>query len=182
MGSHHGGWCSRLHRGGGPTDEIGTPAKIVRAPRTPSQSERELHEAVHLPHAEWCEYCVRGRGRNKAHKSRNKRKPSQTSMDIVEYPWENEVKNSQGEEDKVPKVSLDYFFLGSDQIKRITRNSAAKMSTKQLKRNLKTAKLPVNGSREELVSRDDKFARDTLAEEGMSSPSEGEDGEEPSGS
>ena len=63
-------------------DEVGTPAKIVRAPRTPSQSERELHEAVHLPHAEWCEYCARGRGRNKAHKSRNKRKPSQTSIDI----------------------------------------------------------------------------------------------------
>ena len=49
----------------------GTPARLLRAPRTPSQSERELHEAVHLPHAEWCEYCVRGRGRNKSHKHRS---------------------------------------------------------------------------------------------------------------
>ena len=40
---------------------------------------------------------------------------------------------------------------------------------------METAKLPSNGSREELISRYDKFIRDTLAEEGMSSPSEGED-------
>ena len=67
------------------------------------------------------------------------------------------------------------FFLGADQVRRITRNSADKMSTKQLKRKLKTAGLPVKGNREELVSRYDKFRRGTLAEEGMSSPPEGED-------
>ena len=69
-------------------NEVGSPAKLMRAPRTPSQSERELHEAIHLPHAEWCEYCVRGRGRNKPHKSRSKRRPSQMSTDIIECPWE----------------------------------------------------------------------------------------------
>ena len=37
-------------------NENGAPAKLVRAPRSPSQSERELHEATHLPHAEWCAY------------------------------------------------------------------------------------------------------------------------------
>ena len=100
------------------------------------------------------------------------------STDIIEYPWEGEVQDQHGGEEKVPKISLDYFFLGSDQIKRITRNSAAKMTTKQLRRNLKAAKLPSNGSREELVARYDKLIRDTLAEEGMSSPSEGEDGED----
>ena len=52
------------------------------------------------------------------------------------------------------------------------------MSTKQFKRSIKAAKLPINGSREELVSRYDKFIRDTLAEEGMSSPSEGEDADD----
>ena len=35
----------------------GPPAKLVRAPRTPTQSETEIHEAVHLPHAEWCDNC-----------------------------------------------------------------------------------------------------------------------------
>ena len=52
-------------------NQNGRPARLLRAPRTPSQSERELHEAVHLPHAQWCEYCVRGRGRNKPHKHRS---------------------------------------------------------------------------------------------------------------
>ena len=89
--------------------EAGVPARLVRAPRTPSQSERELHEAVHLPHAEWCEYCVRGRGRNKPHKSRNKRKMPRMSIDITEYPWEGATEKSQEDAPSVPKVSLDYF-------------------------------------------------------------------------
>ena len=63
-------------------DEIGAPAKVVRAPRTPSKSERELHEAINLPHAEWCEYCARGRARNKPHKSRKKTRPSRASIEV----------------------------------------------------------------------------------------------------
>ena len=59
----------------------------------------------------------------------------------------------------------------------MTRTSADKMSTKQLRRNLKTARLPTNGTRDELVARYDTFVRYTLAEEGMPSPSEGEDEE-----
>ena len=89
-------------------------------------------------------------------------------MDPVEYPWEKEVEESRAEEEKVPKVSIDFFlFLGADQVRRITRNSASKMSAKQMKRNLKTANLPVDGGREDLVAWYDKFIRDTLAEEGM---------------
>ena len=42
--------------------------RIVRVPRIPTQREREIHEALHLPHAEWCEHCVRGRARNKPHR------------------------------------------------------------------------------------------------------------------
>ena len=109
--------------------QAGAPAKLVRAPRTPSQSERELHEALHLPHAEWCEYCVRGRGRNKPHKSRKEKRPQRMSKDVTELPWEGQVKDTAEEETSVPKISLDYFFLGADQVRRITRNSADKMST-----------------------------------------------------
>ena len=99
------------------------------------------------------------------------------STEVVDYPWEGQVKDRSEEERSVPKISLDYFFLGADQVRRISRNSADKMSTKQLRRNLKTAKLPAGGSREELIKRYDKFVRDTLAEEGMSSPSDREDDE-----
>ena len=41
--------------------------RVVRAPRVPTQEERDAHEATHIPHEEWCEICVAGRGRNKAH-------------------------------------------------------------------------------------------------------------------
>ena len=110
-------------------DEGGPPAKLIRAPRAPSQSERELHEALHLPHAEWCEYCVRGRGRNKPHKSRKKRTSPSKGKTVVECPWEDQVVDGQEEKSRAPKVSLDYFFLGADKIQRVTRNSAAIMST-----------------------------------------------------
>ena len=81
----------------------------------------------------------RGRARNKSHRSRSKQKLSRPALDVTEYPWETHVDNSQEDKDRVPKVSLDCFFLGADQVRRITRNSAAKMSTKQLRRKLETA-------------------------------------------
>ena len=32
--------------------------KVVRAPRVPTQEERNAHEAMHIPHEGWCELCV----------------------------------------------------------------------------------------------------------------------------
>ena len=96
---------------------------------------------------------------------------------VTELPWEGQVGGTAAEggacassKAVVPKISLDYFFLGADQVRIITRNSADKMSTKQLRRNLKTAKCPANGTREELARRYDRLVRDTLAEERMSPP------------
>ena len=43
---------------------------MVRAPRVPTQKERDAHEATHIPHEEWCEACMAGRGRNKPHRKR----------------------------------------------------------------------------------------------------------------
>ena len=41
-----------------------------RAPKGPTKEEREKHEATHLPFREWCHHCIRGRGRNRPHKSK----------------------------------------------------------------------------------------------------------------
>ena len=46
--------------------ESGPP--VVRVPRTPTQKEIDAHEATHIPHEDWCEFCMSGRGRNKAHR------------------------------------------------------------------------------------------------------------------
>ena len=42
--------------------------RVVRAPRVPTQKEIEAHEVAHIPHEEWCEFCMAGRARNKIHK------------------------------------------------------------------------------------------------------------------
>ena len=46
----------------------------VRAPKNPTQKERDEHEATHLPHQDWCEFCVTGRGRKKPHRKRNSKR------------------------------------------------------------------------------------------------------------
>ena len=55
-----------------PEKEEKNEPKVVRAPRVPTQEERDAHEATHRPHEEWCEVCVAGRGRNKAHRREGK--------------------------------------------------------------------------------------------------------------
>ena len=42
----------------------------VRAPKNHTLKERGEHEATHLPHQDWCEFCVTGRGRKKPHKQK----------------------------------------------------------------------------------------------------------------
>ena len=37
-------------------------------PRQPSEEERRTHNLTHLPYRNWCERCVKGRGREADHK------------------------------------------------------------------------------------------------------------------
>ena len=60
----------------------------------PSKRERLEHELTHLPYRSWCRHCVRGRGKNDAHRK----------MD-AEASHE------------VPHVSMDYCFMGQDEEK-----------------------------------------------------------------
>ena len=65
--------------------------QVRRALKEPTREERMRHEATHLPYRSWCPTCVRGRGRNAPHRR------------VVER-----------EHDGVPKMCMDYFFLGSE--------------------------------------------------------------------
>jgi hypothetical protein len=71
--------------------------KTVHAPKGPTRKEREEHEATHMPYRAWCQHCIRGRGRNKPHKRK--------------------TKEAEDEEKKVPRVSMDYFFMSQDEEK-----------------------------------------------------------------
>ena len=72
-------------------------AKVRRSPKGPTKREREQHEATHLPYRNWCRHCVRGRGRNRPHAAAR-----------------NEEEDDEDKERRVPKISIDYFFMGQE--------------------------------------------------------------------
>ena len=95
-----------------PEKEERAEPKVVRAPRVPTQEERDAHEATHIPHEEWCEVCVAGRGRNKAHR-RKKEAPGSSS--------DADSPGASAEEDDpvkgpVPRVCMDYFYVSSRKV------------------------------------------------------------------
>ena len=74
-------------------DEAHQP-KIRNAPIGPTEEERELHEATHVPYREWCKFCVRSRGRNRPHKKASEIEKGQVLQ--------------------MNKVSMDYFFMSQE--------------------------------------------------------------------
>lgn len=83
------------HVGGGCAEDLpveGSYVKARLAPKEPTAAERLRHEATHIPYRAWCQQCVRGRGRCKPHFRRTDPQP----------------------ENAIPKITMDYFFLGSE--------------------------------------------------------------------
>ena len=79
------------------TDEEEAQEPVTRrAPKGPTKEEREKHEATHLPFREWCQHCIRGRGRNKPHKKKTE---------------------EEKEGHRVSRVSMDYFFMSQEEEK-----------------------------------------------------------------
>ena len=70
------------------------PPHIRRPLMSPSDAEKRRHEASHLPFREWCEHCVRGRGRAMPHFSRQRR----------------------GADESVPVVQLDNTYTSTGNI------------------------------------------------------------------
>ena len=64
------------------------PAKMSD-PKEPSAEERTEHDMSHLPFRNWCRHCVRGRGKEAAHKRQ-------------EGPGE------------IPEVHFDFAFMGDE--------------------------------------------------------------------
>ena len=51
------------------SDTEGRVPAILRRPHEPTQAEIDEHMCCHIPYRNWCPHCVRGRGRNAAHKA-----------------------------------------------------------------------------------------------------------------
>eukprot|EP00971_Amphidinium_carterae_P257977 5120652-Amphidinium_carterae.1 len=60
----------------------------MKVPVTPTEDEIRYHNLTHYPYREWCQHCVRGRGRDDKHK-----------------------RAKESELEGTPVVQLDYSFL-----------------------------------------------------------------------
>ena len=73
-------------------DEARVPA-VIPAPEAPTPQEVAEHEIGHLPFRSWCSHCVRAKAQSAPHRA---------------------ATAAQTEEHRLPTVSLDYFFMGSE--------------------------------------------------------------------
>ena len=65
--------------------------KSPAVPILPSRQEVLDHRLTHFPFRSWCPHCVRGKGRDDAHRA----SPNKS-------------------EEGIPQIVLDYFFVGGD--------------------------------------------------------------------
>ena len=56
-------------------DKSALKPKMLKIPGEPSESERRLHELTHLPYRDWCEHCVKSKGRQSHAVKKNDRQP-----------------------------------------------------------------------------------------------------------
>ena len=81
-----------LNDGLAPSDPVAPPMSVGRAqPNEPTEAERLAHNRTHIPFADWCESCVRGRGCD-PHRARQ----------------------DQDEGNPIPVVQCDYFFFKAE--------------------------------------------------------------------
>ena len=113
-------------------EEEGEKPKTVNVRKRPTQKQRMEHEATHIPYQSWCRHCVRGRGRNRPHRKKKreaeKKKKQEEERKVlpssvgqaehttIEPGLAAEVPAESVNEEKVPKIAMDYFFLGESEI------------------------------------------------------------------
>ena len=117
-------------------EDEGARPRVLKAPRAPTQKEIDEHMATHLPHAAWCDICMKGRGRNTPHRGGAQR----WARKAQEEEPEEESESEGAQEEKlhsgpVPRVSMDYFYLSKKETS--GKKGAKAMSTKELQRKLR---------------------------------------------
>jgi hypothetical protein len=53
---------------GGASSSQAPMPKIVAIPTPPNELQRRTHNPLHLPHADWCDVCIKARGRDYPHR------------------------------------------------------------------------------------------------------------------
>ena len=75
-------------------EAAGARPRVLKAPRAPTQKEIDEHMATHLPHAAWCDICMKGRGRNTPHRKGAQR-------------WARRAQNEEPEEESEAEGSQE---------------------------------------------------------------------------
>ena len=109
---------------GRPEDGRGEGPRVLKAPRAPTQREIDAHMATHLPHAAWCDICMKGRGRNSPHRRNPQRWARSRNASSASNEEDPECGETEGRstatgerpdgelhDGPVPRVSMDYFYL-----------------------------------------------------------------------
>ncbi len=74
-------------------DEMdGRSPEVLSRPELPSEEARRRHELTHIPYADWCRWCVQGRGREAHHRRQG------------------------AVEDTTPVIAMGYCFLGPEEL------------------------------------------------------------------
>ena len=71
-------------------DKNAVKPKMLKIPCEPSESERRLHELTHLPYRDWCEHCVKSKGRQSHAVKKNDRQPA-IQIDLSFLSTENDL-------------------------------------------------------------------------------------------
>ena len=87
--------------------------------------------ATHIPHAAWCDICMKGRGRNTPHRKGAQRWARRSKEDDEE----GDLLEEGSQEEKLhagpaPRVSMDYFYLSKKETSQ--KKGAKVMSTNEL--------------------------------------------------
>ena len=162
---------------GRPDDGRGEGPRVLKAPRAPTQKEIDAHMATHLPHAAWCDICMKGRGRNSPHRRNSQRwarrrdasgASEEEGLERGDTEDHSTVtgERSDGElrTGPEPRVSMDYFYLSNKEMS--MRKGAQAMSTKELQTKLRELGKSVKGQRPVLVRRYEQAMQGEEREEG----------------
>eukprot|EP00439_Symbiodinium_sp_Y106_P044705 s6061_g5.t1 len=60
--------------------------KMLKVPGEPLENERRLHELTHLPYRDWCEHCVRSKGRQ-SHAVKKKKKTDRQPVIQIDFSF-----------------------------------------------------------------------------------------------
>ena len=126
--------------------------KVVRVLRTPTQKDIDAHNATHLPHEEWCEFCMSGRARNKPHRKKGPTRSDHEGGAVEDSEESGASSGSDMEESPqpgpVPRICMDYFYVSSGGV---DSRGAHRLTTKEFQKRLRESGQSAEGQRNVLI-------------------------------